>query len=175
MDVAHWLRQLGLERYEAAFRENDVSAAILSDLTAEDLKELELLLRRWRQAKEGEGQLVLPFGEPGIGKSRLIAALEEGFRGEPHENLRYFCSPHHQDSALYPIVTRWEQDLRFARGDTSQERWRKLEAVAIPAEMSPEDIALIADLLSLPVDDRYPTFDLNPQVGKFRHRPRLLH
>jgi hypothetical protein len=55
MDVAHWLRQLGLERYEAAFRENDVSAAILSDLTAEDLKELELLLRRWRQAKEGEG------------------------------------------------------------------------------------------------------------------------
>lgn len=51
MDVAHWLRQLGLERYEAAFRENDVSAAILSDLTAEDLKELEPLLRRWRQAK----------------------------------------------------------------------------------------------------------------------------
>jgi predicted ATPase len=104
-------------------------------------------------------------GEPGIGKSRLIAALEEGCRGEPHENLRYSCSPHHQDSALYPI-TRWEQDLKFARGDTPQERLHKLEAAAIPAKMSPEDVALIADLLSLPASDRYPTFDVNPRRKK---------
>ena len=75
-------------------------------------------------------------GEPGIGKSRLIAALEEGCRGEPHENLRYSCSLHHQDGALYPIITRWEQDLKFARGDTPQERLHKLEAAAIPAKMS---------------------------------------
>ncbi len=129
-------------------------------------EELELLFRRWRQAKEGEGQLVLLSGEPGIGKSRLIAALEEGLRGEPHENLRYFCSPHLQDSALYPVVTRWEQDLGFVRGDTPQERLHKLEAAAISAKMSPEDIALIADLLSLPCNDRFPILDLNPQRKK---------
>ncbi len=40
MDVADWLRKLGLERYEAAFRENDVSAVVLPSLTAEDLKDL---------------------------------------------------------------------------------------------------------------------------------------
>ena len=40
MDVAGWLRNLGLECYEAAFRENDVSADLLHQLTAEDLKEL---------------------------------------------------------------------------------------------------------------------------------------
>ena len=106
--------------------------------------------------------MVLLSGEPGIGKSRLIAALEERLRGEPHESLRYFCSPHHQDSALYPIVTRWERDLGFARGDTPQERLRKLEVALTRVGASPEDVALIADLLSVPVDDRYPAPGTQP-------------
>ena len=129
-------------------------------------EELELLLRRWQRATAGEGQLVLLSGEPGIGKSRLIAALEERLRGEPHQNLRYFCSPHHQDSALYPIVVQWEQNLRFSRGDTPQERLRKLEAALVPVGTPPEDIALIADLLAVPVANRYPRFDPNPQRKK---------
>ena len=147
-------------------------AGTMTPLIGRD-EELELLLRRWRQAKEREGQLVLLSGEPGIGKSRLIAALEEGLRSEPYESLRYFCSPHHQDSALYPIVTRWERDLRFAHGDTPQERLQKLEAATAPA-MSPEDIAFIADLLSLPGDDRCPTFDLSPQRRKEKIFEALL-
>jgi class 3 adenylate cyclase len=168
--VAAW-QVVGEGAVESRFEA--MHAGTMTPLIARD-EELELLLRRWRQAKKGEGQLVLLSGEPGIGKSRLIAALEEGLRGDPHENLRYFCSPHHQDSALYPIVTRWEQDLRFARGDTTQERLRKLEAAAIQAEMSPEDIALIADLLSLPVYDRYPAFDLTPQRKKDKIFEALL-
>ena len=140
-------------------------AGTMTPLIGRD-EELELLLRRWRQAKEGEGQLVLLSGEPGIGKSRLIAALEERLRGEPHKDLRYFCSPHHQDSALYPIITRWERDLGFARGDTPQEKLHKLEAALTRVETSPEDVALIAEFLSVPVDDRYPTADLNPQRKK---------
>jgi class 3 adenylate cyclase len=72
-------------------------------------EELELLLRRWSKVKTGEGQVVLLSGEPGIGKSRLTAALLEHLAGEPHTRLRYFCSPQHTDSALYPIINQMER------------------------------------------------------------------
>ena len=72
-------------------------------------EELELLLRRWSKAKTGEGQVVLLSGEAGIGKSRLTAALLERLATEPHTRLRYFCSPQHTDSALYPIIGQMER------------------------------------------------------------------
>jgi class 3 adenylate cyclase len=134
-------------------------AGAMTPLIGRD-EEFDLLLRRWQQAKNGEGQLVLLSGEPGMGKSRLIAALEDRLRGGPQQILRYFCSQHHQDSALHPIVARWERDLRFTRDDTPQERLHKLEQVV--TGRSQEEIALIADMLSLPVDDRYPTLSSSP-------------
>src|SRR4029079_9335019 len=67
-------------------------------------EETELLLRRWSKTKGGKGQVVLLSGEAGIGKSRLTAALLERLATEPHTRLRYFCSPQHTDSALYPII-----------------------------------------------------------------------
>jgi hypothetical protein len=70
-------------------------------------EEIELLLRRWQRAKSGEGQVVLLSGEPGIGKSRITAALLKRLAGEPHTRLRYFCSPHHQDSALPQPSRSW--------------------------------------------------------------------
>ena len=72
-------------------------------------EELDLLQRRWSRAKTGEGQLVLLSGEAGIGKSRLTAALLERLASEPHTRLRYFCSPQHTDSALYPIISQPRQ------------------------------------------------------------------
>jgi predicted ATPase len=66
-------------------------------------------LRRWQQAKTGEGRVVLISGEPGIGKSRLTAAVSEHIAGEPHTRLRYFCPPRHQDSALYPFIVQLER------------------------------------------------------------------
>src|SRR5262249_41787470 len=67
-------------------------------------EELDLLRRRWEQAKTSEGRVVLVSGEPGIGKSRLAAAVYEATEDEPRTRLRWFCLPHHQDSALYPTI-----------------------------------------------------------------------
>jgi class 3 adenylate cyclase len=91
-------------------------------------EEVELLLRRWSKAKTGEGQVVLLSGEPGIGKSRLTAALLERLAAEPHTRLRYFCSPQHTDSALYPVIGQMERAAGFAHDDTLQARLHKLDA-----------------------------------------------
>src|SRR5262249_6946810 len=83
-------------------------------------EELELLLRRWSKAKSSEGQAVLLSGEGGIGKSRLTAALLERLAAAPHMRLRYFCSPQHTDSALFPVIGQMERAAGLAHGDTAQ-------------------------------------------------------
>src|SRR6185437_12753699 len=92
-------------------------------------EELELLLRRWSRAKAGEGQVVLLSGEAGIGKSRLTAALLERLANEPHTRLRYFCSPQHIDSVLYPIIGQMERAAEFAYGDTAAVKLDKLDVL----------------------------------------------
>lgn len=111
-------------------------------------EELELLQRRWEQAKTGEGRIVLMTGEPGIGKSRLVAALEQYAASSPHLCLRFLCSPHHLDTPLYPIIRHLELAAKFQRGDSPAVKWDKLDGV-LPAGASAEDKALLADLLSI--------------------------
>ena len=72
---------------------------------------------------------MLLSGEAGIGKSRLTAALMERLAGEPHTRLRYFCSPQHTDSALYPIIGQMERAAGFVHDDTPQAKLDKLDAV----------------------------------------------
>ena len=126
-------------------------------------EELELLLRRWARAKIGEGQVVLLSGEAGIGKSRLTAALLEHLAGEPHTRLRYFCSPQHTDSALYPIIGQMERAASFAYDDTPQQKLDKLDVLLAQTATSKQDAALFADMLSLPNDGRYRALELLPQ------------
>jgi class 3 adenylate cyclase len=127
-------------------------------------EEIELLLRRWDHAKRGEGRVVLLSGEPGIGKSRIAESLLGRLEGEPHVRLRYFCSPHHTHSALYPFMTQLERAASFEPGSSAKEKLDKLEILLKPtARNVPRDLALIADLLSVPMDGRYPALAVSPQ------------
>jgi class 3 adenylate cyclase len=126
-------------------------------------EELELLLRQWSKAKAGEGQVVLLSGEAGVGKSRLTAALLERLASEPHTRLRYFCSPQHTDSALYPIIGQMERAAELLHDDAPQQKLDKLDALLAQTSTPIQDAALIAEMLSLPNDGRYPALELTPQ------------
>ena len=129
-------------------------------------EEVELLLRRWAQAKTGEGQVVLLCGEPGIGKSRITQVLRERIAAESHTRLRYQCSPFHTHSALHPVIEQFERAAGFAREDTPEEKLDKMEALLGEGVAEVKSVGpLFAALLSLPVD-RYPPLNLSPQKQK---------
>src|SRR5208337_2854582 len=136
--------------------------------------ETELLFRRWAKAKAGEGQVVLLSGEAGIGKSRLAAALLQRLAGEPHVRLRYFCSPQHTDSALFPIIGHMERAAEFARDDNVKIKLDKLDALLAKSSVSPEDAALLAEMLSLPNDGRYPALNLDPLLRRQKTLEALI-
>jgi predicted ATPase len=117
---------------------------------------------------------VLLSGEPGIGKSRIAAAVEEAIRNEPHVRLHYYCSPHHTGSALYPIVSQLERAAGFGRDDTVDTKLTKLETLLAKSATSAEDIALLAELSSLPAEGRYPPLGLSPKQKRVRTLTALL-
>src|SRR3712207_5650322 len=137
-------------------------------------EKLELLLRRWRRARAGEGQVALIRGEAGIGKSRLTAALREAVAGEDHEAFALYCSPQHADSVLHPVVARLERAAGLAPAGAPEARLAKLEALLLPLEPPAEDVALFADLLSVPTLGRWPVLDLAPQARRARLLQVLL-
>jgi predicted ATPase len=111
--------------------------------------------------------VVLLLGEPGIGKSRTTRVFAERLASEPHTRLSYFCSPHHQDSAFYPIIAQLERAAGLGRGDTSEEKLNKLQALLTQSSRNPtEEVPLLAELLSIPTSDRYPPLVLSPQRRK---------
>ena len=133
--------------------------------------EVRLLLSRWRQAKEGEGQVVLLSGEPGIGKSRIIQSLREQLQDEPRVNLHYFCSPFYSSSALYPVLDQLERAADFRRHDPPTVKLEKLEALLGQASAGrPRRRRLLAPLLAIATEGRYPPLDLTPQ----QHRAKVF-
>ena len=110
-----------------------------------------LMRERWQLARQGEGQIVTVIGEAGIGKSRSIEALQEALVDEPHARINLQCSPHHSDSALYPVIQYLGRAARFAATDTPQMRIEKLSGLfARRAASDPAAIPLLAELLSIP-------------------------
>jgi len=166
-------------------------------------EELEFLSRRWERAKKGEGQVVLLLGEPGIGKSRIAGELAQRLQGEAHCHLRYFCAPHHQDTALYPVITHLEHAAGFASDDPPAAKLEKLrqllgqgrlghlrrrvaahagqrsrnrehEAELVLLAVAGVRQALLADLLSLPRGGALPEINLTPQRKKEKILETLL-
>ena len=148
-------------------------ASGLTELVGRE-EEIEILLRRWSKIKTGEGQVVLLSGEAGIGKSRLTAALLERFANEPHTRLRSFCSPQHTDSAFYPIIGQMERAAGLTRDDSLQAKLDKLDALLAQSSTSAQDAALLAEMLSLPNDGRYPALELTPQQRRQRTLEALV-
>src|SRR5215469_12889649 len=118
-------------------------ASGLTELVGRE-EEFELLMRRWSRAKTGEGRVVLLSGEPGIGKSRLTAAVLERIAAEPHMRLLYFCSPLHTESALYPIITQMAGAAAVRHDDTAQTKLDKLDALLAQTATPPQDAGLFA-------------------------------
>jgi predicted ATPase len=123
----------------------------------------------------GDMHHVAISGEPGIGKSRIAQTIVERLSGEPLTRLSYFCSPHHQDSALYPSITQLERAAGFRRDDTDEQRLDKLEAMLAQGTNDLSGAApLLAVLLSIPAGDRYPPLNLTPQKQKEKTLKALL-
>jgi class 3 adenylate cyclase/tetratricopeptide (TPR) repeat protein len=138
-------------------------------------REMDELLEWKRLAWQGQGQVVLISGEPGIGKSRLAAALIERATGERSSSLRYQCSPYHTNSALYPVIAQLTRAAEFKADDTSEQRLDKLETVLrVSASQADSVVPLLAALMSIPCGDRYQPLALSPVQQRRRTLAALL-
>jgi class 3 adenylate cyclase/predicted ATPase len=156
------LRPSSVESHFEALRTPGLTALVGRE------EESDLLLRRWSKAKAGEGQVVLLSGEAGIGKSRLTVGLLECLADEPYARLRYFCSTQRANSPLYPIIGQMERAIGLAHDDAPQVNLDKLDAMLAETSTSMQDVALFAEMLSLPNDGRYPAVELTPQQRRDR-------
>jgi predicted ATPase len=127
-------------------------------------EEIGLLRRRWAQAKAGLGHVVLLGGEAGIGKSALVEALRADTRHKGVSRPAFRCSPYHQHSALFPIMTHLERRLHLTRDDVPATKLDKLERVLQGYHLPlAEIVPLFATLLPVALDGRYPAMQLTPQ------------
>src|SRR5271163_3138945 len=137
--------------------------------------EVALLIDRWRDAVKGEGQVTLLSGEAGIGKSRIVEMLREQIGDEPHVTMRYQCSPHHANDAFYPIASQISHAAGFASGEPVATRLGKLEAMIARSALDAREVApLLASLLSIPVEGRYPQVEMAPSEQKERTIAALI-
>ncbi len=145
----------------------------LTPLTGRDL-ELGLLKARWELTKEGSGQVVQLVGEAGLGKSRLVHELkhyvsESAEKEQPKSDtdrfsiIEWYCSPHFQNTGLYPIKAFFQRILHFEQEEQPGAQFNRLVDHLEKYNLAQPDIVpLFASLLLIPTDDRFTTVNLTP-------------
>ncbi len=150
-------------RFEATHAATDLIPLVGRDA------EIELVLRRWPTACAGKGQVVLITGEAGIGKSRLLQALRDEIKEDPHTVIRYYGAPHSQNSVYYPVIDQLKRGAKLDAADTPDQKLAKLEKLLVLSGRPVEDDApLFASLLAIPTGDRYAPLEMSPAEQKHR-------
>jgi class 3 adenylate cyclase/predicted ATPase len=130
-------------------------------------EEMGVLRGCWNRTRQGAGGAVLLQGEAGMGKSRIVDALSRDVGDEPHFRVLCQCSPYHMNSSLYPVIRHLERAAGFAPSDSAACKLDKLEALlAAGGAKAAATTSLMADLLSIPTEGRYPPLDLPPAQRK---------
>jgi len=139
-------------------------------------QEIALLLGRWREAVGGEGQVVLLCGEAGIGKSRIARSLCDHLADERYQTIQFQCSPYHTNAALYPAINILRKVAGLASQDSAQAQLTKLEAMTLASGIENQDtVSLLADLLSIPGEHRYPPLTVSAETRKDMTLEALVH
>jgi class 3 adenylate cyclase len=147
-------------RFEAATQEG------LTPLIGRE-QEIGLLLERWSLAQDGEGQVVVLSGEPGIGKSRILNAFRERIESQGAKALNFQCSPYYVNSAFWPSTNNFERVLKFAPDEPPESKLDKLEALIVGVYGRPlADVGFIASMMSIPCGERYGTSAMTSQKRK---------
>jgi class 3 adenylate cyclase/predicted ATPase len=155
-----------LQVSQAASRFDAATQEELTPLIGRE-QEIGLLLDRWALAQNGEGQVVLLSGEPGIGKSRVLSELRARLERQGAQTLRFQCSPYHVNSAFWPSIDNISRALRFGRDESPESKLDKLEEFIVKYFGRPlSDVRFIASIMSLPFETRYGELDLTPQKYK---------
>ncbi|HSA79697.1 MAG TPA: AAA family ATPase, partial [Geminicoccaceae bacterium] len=169
VQITRVLAPRAVDRFEA------LHAARLTPLVGRD-QEIALLGERWQQARDdGEGHLIVLAGEPGIGKSRIVMALQERLAGQPHTVLRYQCLPYYRNSALQAVIDELERAAAIQRDDPAQAKFDKLgRHLQALGPGGPPLTPVLAELLSIPAGERGPAVRLSPERRKARILAALM-